>query len=163
MDKAEFIFANRRGLIDWAVRYFGINRDDAVDCYSNMMLSLLENEDVKTCNVSFLHTTYHNHVVNHLKVRRQLSTVRLNGHDVATSPSAVWQRTAVGSGSFLTYKQVRPVVRRLKPHDQLLMLLRFAFDMKYREIAAFLEQNINTTKSQIIKAQKQLRCLLFTT
>ncbi|OMF19258.1 hypothetical protein BK133_30075 [Paenibacillus sp. FSL H8-0548] len=61
---------------------------------------------------------------------------------------------------FIEYESLYTAIQQLDEHNRIPVILKYMHDMKDLEIAAVLQENVNTIKSRLYKARMKLKNLL---
>lgn len=80
-------------------------------------------------------------------------TPRNNEHSVSKEPELVWEEEE-------NKKEVVSALKKLKPIDQTIIILRYFEDLSYDEIAFILKMSRNNVEVRIHRARKRLRKIL---
>lgn len=134
------------------------NEQDAMDASQEALLRVFTK--INSYEEKALFKTWVQRIVTNIcidKFRRNKPTVSVDEHEMLFTSAH-----DVESEVFSTYvaKDIQDAIEQLPAHHRSVVVLRYIEDFSYNEIAESLDLPINTVKSYLFRARKQLQTML---
>jgi RNA polymerase sigma-70 factor, ECF subfamily len=146
---SELVKRHQQFIIRQAYAYLGDNesaRDAAQEIFIKAFEGLPYLENTLTFK-SWLYRITKNHCLNMLR-RRKIETGQ-SEYDLITQPTDVSLK-----------HRLMKAIRQLEESHQEILILRYYQDMKYEEIAEFLDISLGSVKIRLFRAKKELKAIL---
>lgn len=127
---------------------FTKNQSDAEDVVNESVVKALQSLHLLR-NTAFMGTWFYRIIVN-----TSLTALKKQNRVVYLDPAQVEEEVVCDNFSDMDFDQL---IQRLDPKYKSIIVLHFFEDKTLKEIAAILDENINTVKTRMYKALKLLR------
>lgn len=134
------------------------NEQDALDASQEALLRVYTR--INSYKEKALFKTWVHRIVTNLCIdqfRRRKPTVSIDEHDMVFPTK---DDVELESLSIFVAKDIEEAIVKLPDHHRAVVVLRYIQDLSYKEIAESLDLPLNTVKSYLFRARKQLQDLL---
>lgn len=147
----EYIVENKEKFYRIAFQYVK-NEEQALDIVQDAIIKALTNLN-KIKNKEYLKTWFYRILINEclqaLKKNKKLNTFNIDEYNISTKDESIIETIDLYNA-----------IDKLKPSLKTMIVLRFFENMSIEEISKITKVNINTTKSRLYKAIKELKVLI---
>lgn len=134
------------------------NEQDALDAAQESLLRIYSR--INSYEEKALFKTWVHRIVTNICIdqfRRRKPTVSIEEHEMVFPTKEDVEDDAL---SVFVAKDIKEAIKKLPDHHRAVVVLRYIQDFSYKEIAESLDLPLNTVKSYLFRARKQLQHIL---